>query len=294
MYNSAGAQPFGIILNSSSSTGSISDIPINEMIDMLDEHKAVIMRGFHPLLPEEFMNYANRYGPLLKWEFGEILNLRIEKKPLNHLFGSGRVEMHWDGAYLTEVPRFSVFQCLESSTEENGGETLFTDTVKFLEQASADDRDKWANTAISYSTQKAAHYSGAVTVPLVGVHPYTGKQVVRFIEPYNEDNLDVNPVHIHIDGMEPTEQESFLKDFINRLYKPDYMYRHRWQKGDFLIYDNNALLHGRSKIEENISRHLQRIHILVGEQNDQSRVPIFITDDQKVKRVNNTETSTVD
>lgn len=280
MYNNTNIQPFGLILSSSGSTKLIADIPANAMVDMLNEHKAVVMRGFPELSPEDFIAYAKRYGPLLKWEFGEILNLKIEKKPPNHLFGSGRVEMHWDGAYLTEVPRFSVFQCLESSSCENDGETLFTDTIKFLEKASIVDRKKWEETTISYRTQKAAHYSGAVTVPLVGVHPCTGKGNVRFIEPYNEDNMDVNPVHVSIDGMESAAQEAFLKNFTKKLYAPDFMYRHRWKKGDFLIYDNNALLHGRSKIKENVSRHLQRIHILDGNEYDISRSPVFIGHEQ--------------
>lgn len=276
MYSRKNLQPFGIILTSAGSTKSIMDIPADEMVGMLNEHKSVVMRGFQTLSPDEFIVYAKRYGPLLKWEFGEILNLRIEKKPPNHLFGSGRVEMHWDGAYLSEVPRFSVFQCLESSVEERGGATLFTDTVKFLEYASDDDRKRWAEIFINYSTQKAAHYSGAVTVPLVCVHPYTGQRSVRFIEPYNEDNMEVNPVQVSVEGMEPEEQIAFLKAFTRKLYESEFMYCHYWQKGDFLMYDNNALLHGRSKIKDNISRHLQRIHILDGNEYDISRVPVFL------------------
>ncbi len=276
MYSSASMQPFGLILTNTGSERSIADIPASEMVDMLNEHKAILMRGFSAMSPEDYIAHARRYGPLLKWEFGEILNLRIEKKPPNHIFSSGRVEMHWDGAYLADVPRFSIFQCLTSSIDAEGGETIFTDTVKFLEQASPDDRKMWKKTSISYSTQKVAHFGGAVTVPLVGVHPYTGKGIVRFIEPFNEDNMDVNPVHVNVENMEPTEQEAFLKDFTRRLYSPKFMYQHRWQKGDFLIADNNALLHGRSKLRQNISRHLQRIHILDGNENDASRTPIFL------------------
>ncbi len=60
------------------------------------------------------------------------------------------------------------------------------------------------------------------------------------------------------------------------MYDPRCMYRHSWHQGDYLIYDNHALLHGRSKIEGNIARHLQRIHILDGAPQDPSRAPHFL------------------
>jgi alpha-ketoglutarate-dependent taurine dioxygenase len=276
MYTRTRNQPFGLVLTNSGPPRSIADIPVGEMVEMLNEYKAILMRGFSALPEADFIAYAKRYGPLLNWEFGEILNLRVEKKPANHIFGSGRVEMHWDGAYLADVPRFGVFQCLESSAGAEGGETLFTDTVKFLEQASDADRKLWEGIRISYSTEKVAHFGGAVTVPLIDVHPYTGKAIVRFIEPYNEDNVEINPIQVTVEDMAKAEQEHFLRDFTRRLYAPEFMYRHRWEKGDFLMSDNNALLHGRSTLRQNISRHLQRIHILDGQENDISRAPIFL------------------
>lgn len=276
MYSSTTMQPFGLLVTSATPGQSVAAIPQDELIAMVEQHKAVVMRGFAPFGQDEFIAHARQFGPLLRWEFGELLNLRIEKKPANHLFGSGRVEMHWDGAYLTEVPRFSLFQCLRADHGEDGGETLFTDTERMLEIATPEERAAWSKASISYSTDKAAHYSGAVTVPLVGKHRDSGAPSVRFIEPFNEDNLEVNPVQVEVVGLPAAQQEAFLRGVIARLYDPRCMYRHRWQQGDFLIYDNHALLHGRSKIEGNIARHLQRIHVLDGEPLAPSRVPHFL------------------
>lgn len=274
MFRSTPITPFGVILTSNEPGRSVVDIAVEELVAQVEQHKAVVLRGFESLSSEQFIAHAKRFGPLLQWEFGELLNLRIEKQPLNHLFSSGRVEMHWDGAYLTEVPRFSLFQCLQASNDNDGGETLFTDTTKMLALATPDERAAWDDATISYSTAKAAHYSGAVTVPLVSNHK--GKATVRFIEPFNEDNLEVNPVHVEVLGVAQEQQESFLRAVIAHIYSPQCMYRHRWQRGDFLIYDNNVLLHGRSKVQGNIERHLQRIHVLEGSPQDPSRVPHFI------------------
>lgn len=262
MFRASEMYPFGATLTNTNGGYSLLDVPTAELEQIVEKHKAVVLRGFQLLPESDFIGFASKFGPLLKWEFGEILNLRIEKKPQNHLFTSGRVELHWDGAYIKDVPHFSLFQCLQSANDQHGGETLFTDTVKFVEEAKPEDLRRWSNIRISYRTDKAAHYSGDITVPLIGVHPYTGRSTIRYIEPYNEDNMSVNPVYVHVQGMNDTEQKDFLRDFTQRLYSPEYMYRHIWQRGDFLMYDNQALLHGRARILGNVSRHLQRIHIL--------------------------------
>lgn len=262
MFMSSHIHPFGITVTNTACNKSILDVPHDEIENMIAEHKAVVLRGFGLLDERDFINFASRLGPLLKWEFGEILNLRIEKKPQNHLFTAARVELHWDGAYISDVPRFSLFQCLHSDSDRTGGETLFTDTTKILKDASEEDRRRWSDMRIEYRTDKAAHYSGHITVPLVGVHPFTRQKTIRYIEPYNEDNMKINPVHVRVVDMDDSEQERFLRGFTQRLYAPDYMYRHIWRRGDFLIYDNHALLHGRARIEGNVARHLQRIHIL--------------------------------
>lgn len=262
MYNHQPIEPFGISVTEEEGHGSLWDLPPDELEQMVEENKVVVLRGFDILPEAEFTAVASRFGPLLTWEFGDILNLRIEKNPQNHLFTAGRVELHWDGAYIQDVPRFSLFQCLYSEAHAGGGETLFTNTVKLVSEASEDDRLFWSGVRINYRTDKAAHYSGDITVPLLGAHPYTQQPTIRYIEPYNEDNMEVNPVYIKVFGIGDLEEREFLEDFTARLYAPEVMYRHVWRRGDFLIYDNHALLHGRARIQGNVRRHLQRIHIL--------------------------------
>jgi alpha-ketoglutarate-dependent taurine dioxygenase len=277
MYRIENLKPFGIVMHCVGQPRSIDDIPANEMQDLINQYHLIVMRGFSSKIAEDLVTYANRYGPLLKWEFGELLNLRVENKPANHLFGAGRVEMHWDGAYLTDVPRYCVFQCLDSSEDGDGGETLFTDTVKLMAEASPEERRQWAKVVMHYSSDKVAHYGGDVTLPLVSVHQYSGQANLRFVEPFNEDNQEINPIAIRVvNGVDQVEEGQFLRSFTERIYGDDVMYRHRWQKGDYMIFDNSALLHGRSKMRSNVSRHLHRIHILNGKAFESSRKPFFI------------------
>jgi len=53
-----------------------------------------------------------------------------------------------------------------------------------------------------------------------------------------------------------------MKNITTTLYDPRYMYRHRWAVGDYMLIDNNSVLHGRARVEGNVKRHLKRVHIL--------------------------------
>lgn len=268
-------QPFGAIIRPTRGT-SLTDIAAGDIVDLMARYKLVVMRGFPGTDEAGMMNIAKRFGPLLRWEFGEVLNLKTVERPQNHLFRNGRVEMHWDGAYLTEVPPYSFFQCIHSSQSTLGGETLFTHTPRVVQHLDSATLARWSGAGIRYSSAKAAHYGGNITVPLLGKHPRTGEPVVRFIEPYNEDNADINPVDVHVEGLADHAQEAFLRDVIARIYAPDVMYRHTWVSGDFLIYDNLALLHGRACLQGNTHRHLQRIHILEDHGSLESRPAVFL------------------
>lgn len=275
MLNQTLLSPFGTLIHADKPSISPIDIPVQRIIALLQRHRLVVLRGFISLPDDEFIAFAQRFGPLLKWDFGEIFNLEIRKDPANHLFRAGRVEMHWDGAYLQEVPRYSLFQCIESS-EPEGGETIFTDTTRLLERIPGQELEYLRKLRITYRTDKKAHYSGNVTVPIISQDKYSGAMVVRFIEPFNEDNMDINPVDVIVNDMPENEQKEFLMSLTNRLYSDDVMYRHAWHTGDFLIYDNNILLHGRGRLQGNLRRKLKRIHIMEPNGSMESRQPVFI------------------
>jgi alpha-ketoglutarate-dependent taurine dioxygenase len=224
------------------------------------EHRLVLLRGFRQLSKDELVAFAQRLGTLLEWNFGRVLDLQIHPEPKNYLFTEGNVPYHWDGAFAEVVPRFQVFQCLH--TDGDGGETTFCDTVDLLKTASADEVSRWRQITISYQTEKQAHYGGEIKRPLISPHPITGEPTIRFAEPLNEQSIKLNPLYLEIEGHSPAAQQEFLAAFIPRLYQAPFYYEHRWQRGDLLVTDNHALLHGRTQMGGNVKRHLQRVHVI--------------------------------
>lgn len=69
--------------------------------------------------------------------------------------------------------------------------------------------------------------------PIVRTHADTGAE-----------SLYVNPGFTsHIDGFDRDESDWILKPLYAHATRPEYLYRHSWQKGDLLIWDNRSLMH---------------------------------------------------
>lgn len=86
---------------------------------------------------------------------------------------------------------------------------------------------------MSLSEEKRERIPNAVLHPLVRTHPQTGRKA-----------LYINPIRIEgIVELAEDEALSLLNDLLAHATQPQYEYRHRWEIGDLVIWDNRCLMH---------------------------------------------------
>ncbi len=69
--------------------------------------------------------------------------------------------------------------------------------------------------------------------PVVKTHPFTGRRW-----------LTINSVYTRfIEGLNPLEAEAVLQLLLRHMEKPEFEFRHYWQEGDLLIWDQQAVQH---------------------------------------------------
>src|SRR5262245_11811430 len=209
--------------------------------ELMESERLILIEEKEPI---DLIAFAERLGVIQEWSFGKINSLVRDPAKRNYLYTDRAVPFHWDGAFAARVPRYIVFQCLEAPS--TGGETLFTDGVKLLEETPGDTIEVWRNVRITYSTEKIVHYGAHFTSPLIARHPVTGEEVLRFAEPVH----DLNPVTLQ------GASDALIADLSRRLHAR--AYAHRWRPNQILIADNFAVLHGRNAFEGH--RHLQRVN----------------------------------
>lgn len=257
--------PFGAVLHAREGQ-RLADLDVEALKRIVASHRLLVLRGFEPVSAAELEDEARRYGDLLSWNFGNVLELVVHDKPQNYLFTEGNVPYHWDGAFAERVPALQVFQCVEAPEGDTGGETIFCDTLRVLERMGDEAERRLGDVEIAYSTDKLAHYGGAIRRKPLAPHPQTGAGTIRFAEPLNAETAQLNPLFIDVykDGEKLTDdaRDALFGWLIPKLYEPEVIYSHRWVPGDYLIADNHALLHGRAAFAKGGKRHLRRIHVL--------------------------------
>ncbi|KTD61934.1 TauD/TfdA family dioxygenase [Legionella spiritensis] len=241
------------------SQAPVTGWPLETLLNLATRHKIVLLRGFAPLEREELLDYCQSHARLLHWDFGPVMEMKVDKETRNYLFTQGDVPLHWDGAFYEE-PRFLLFHCLQAPTAGSGGETLFVNTESVWQEATTGQRQEWQALSLSFQTDKLAHYGGFITRKLVNRHPDTNHTIIRFAEPVGDDYL--NPVQVKVIDKSDRESAAFLQSLSTIMRAPQHCYSHQWQEGDFLIADNFSLLHGRNSFHHHTPRHLRRIQIL--------------------------------
>ena len=107
------------------------------------------------------------------------------------------------------------------------------------------ERDKGRSMAIRYDDSALA----TQLHPIARVHPETGRTA-----------LFVSPGYtIGIDGMANAEAQPLLMELFRHQVREDFVYRHRWQPGMLLLWDNRCVLHAATGGYDGHARLLHRI-----------------------------------
>lgn len=238
---------------------NIADVNVEQFKRCLQQFHLVVLRGFQILSKAELVSFAQSFGPLLAWAFGEVMEMKVQEKPTNYLFTEGDVPLHWDGAFY-KVPKYLLFHCVEAPLPGAGGETLFVNTENIWAESTPAEKKQWQDLKLHFQTEKLAHYGGEFSQRLVEVHPDTGKTILRFAEPVPATYL--NPVTVYVEDKSDLESKEIIASLRKRFYESHYQYVHTWLPNDILIADNYSLVHGRNKFLAFSPRHLRRIQIL--------------------------------
>ena len=140
---------------------------------------------------------------------------------------------HTDGITMERPPSFSILAA--HVLPETGGDTLFADMGHAWQTLSPAYRRLLRGLRGRHRAQRLAAVNPEDMLhPLVRTIPETGERVLY---------PGVAHIVVGIDGMTPAESRSLLDFLFAHAMRPDGMYRHRWQPGDVLIWDNRATMH---------------------------------------------------
>ena len=230
-----------------------------ELEAALEQHRVLLFRG-KPLTEEQQVRLTQVAGVLTYRGYGNYTDPTKKSSLVSNahkegLFGDGELSFHSDLSFTPHIlTARSLHALILPSYEDAGGETLFSDV-----ETAYDELDPELKTRVGpLQARFAATYDFGdrqETVefvrPLIGTHPKTGR---RFIAASRAVTKEVV-------GMERAEFRPLLKSLWAHMEQPKYVYRHRWQIGDTLFWDNVAVQHARTPFDPKEKRALRAVSV---------------------------------
>ena len=262
--------PFGIEVAADLSR-PLSPTMADRLRELFDEHKLLLFRNQH-LTESEQVEVLSLFGKVLgsNGEYREISS--------DGNLGSGPLAWHSDLAF-TEEP-FKILSLHAIEVNDGQSWTAFANSVTVLDRlppelrAQVEDID--AVTAISLiQSHRAVEFDVPDHIP-----QQTRRAIIRH-ERTGESVLYINLMQTaRIEGYTREGSDRLLKDLFSELYAEEHIYRHRWNNGDLVIWDNIALQHSRGDLTGMTPRRLQRV--CVANKSFFELLPQFKLDDPRI------------
>lgn len=172
----------------------------------------------------------------------------------------GEWEWHSDMSYIPVPPTFSLLHA--RVIPEEGGDTGFCSQVmaaKALPQALrarvANRTAKHDSTYGSSGELRPGMSPPASPIEALGhAHP-----ILRKVPTTGEEAIFLGRrTNGYIPGLPLAESEALLDELWAHATQPEFCYRHKWQVGQVVVWDNRMLLHMRYPVDESLNRFMWR------------------------------------
>ena len=193
------------------------------------------------------MNFLKRYTIKDRPLILQVSNIKENGKDIGHA-DAGRV-WHSDMSYEWNPPRMSVLYAREVPLSKDGeikGDTLFASAVQAYDSLSGEMKERCTGLKVVHDVAGRRRNTGTgtqdnaqreamekVVHPVIRTHPYTGRKAIY---------VNIGEC-VSIQGMKDEEALDLITELAATVIRPEFQYRHKWQVGDVLIWDNCALQH---------------------------------------------------
>jgi alpha-ketoglutarate-dependent taurine dioxygenase len=230
--------------------------------EALEANGALVFKGLH-LDDDTQVAFSRRLGEVEKLGRGErpeIFQVTLDpaKNP-SAPYLKGTFQWHIDGC-TDDIPIMATVLSAHAVAEA-GGETEFASTYGAYE-ALPDDEKARADAMRVVHTIEASQR-------LHNPNP-TEEEVARWrMRPPKEHplvwrhrdgrrSLVIGATASHIVGMDEDEGRAILRDLLEHATAPERVYRHTWEVGDLVIWDNRGVLHRACEYDAGSARDMHR------------------------------------
>ena len=265
----------GIDLTKPLSTESVSAIH-----DGMDEYAVLFFRG-QPLTADEQLAFSKQLGEIehaigtslrddkdarLPTTFADVSNLDRDERPFDindrrRLFAIGNRLWHSDSSFKVIPAKYSILHAI--SIPSRGGNTEFAhmpsaydaldeETKGEIDDLICEHSQIFSRQQVGFTelTKEEIERFEPVRQRLIRRHPKTGRK-----------SLYLSSHAGRIDGLSVPDAKLLLLDLVNHATQKKFVYIHKWQMGDLVMWDNRQTMHRVRPFPVNEPRDMRRTTI---------------------------------
>lgn len=256
--------PFGALVQGVDLRHPLDDATFGHIRDALFRHQLLVLRG-PEFAPADQIRFSARFGALRPSNMRafvlpdqpEIFVVSNVKDGHRHVgvFDAG-LFWHSDGSFMPTPHGVLALHALEVPHDDAGrplGDTLFASTCLAYDaliptqQRRIEGLRACNSMLLRYQqTRRSGRQTDVLSAttpremesehPVARVHPVTGRKCIYVNEGYTT----------HIVGLPEAKSQALIAELTAHCARPAFQYRHVWQAGDLVVWDNQATQHKAS------------------------------------------------
>jgi len=238
------------------------------------EHPVILIRN--QLLDErEQIHFSKQFGEInihvrtdirsrSNPEVVLVSNLQLESGQHIGALASGEAKWHTDSCYKPKPDTGSILYAVE--VPEDGGETAWANTQLAYDALSEKMKSQvdglrgefaYQIYSVDITAEPDVHairdLTPDVVHPMVLTQPGSGRK-----------GLYLDPLQTYgIEGIPPSESRPFLDKLVAHMTAPAFVFQHKWQRGDIVLWDNCRVLHQREPFDPDTPRLMKRTTVFL-------------------------------
>jgi alpha-ketoglutarate-dependent taurine dioxygenase len=233
------------------------------VLEALEANGVLVFRGLH-VDDRTQVAFSKRLGPVetfrLDPELPEIFRVTLDpaKNP-SAAYLRGTFAWHIDG--LTEDVPIMATILSAHAVAASGGETEFASTYQAYDDLTDAERERFESVRIvhTFEASQRMHIPDPTPeqVAMWRTRPSKEHPLV-WQHRSGRRSLVLGATASHVVGMAEDESRAFLDGLLARATAPARVYRHEWEVGDMVIWDNRGVLHRACPYDPSSPRDMHR------------------------------------
>lgn len=237
----------------------IGDAELERYRDALHTYKVLVFRD-QDITKEQLLEFSKRWGPLAEHimpgaasedyeQINVLSNADKDGKPSGKHPDPTAKRWHTDRSYMPKPALATLLYGVE--VPRVGGDTLFANAAMAYDSLPQDVRRQIDRLNAIHSVEHSRRDGGVALAtdyelkrappirhPLARVHPATGKKSVYC------------GCHAwKVEGLHDADGRKLLDYLIDFAVQPRFVYRHKWRKHDFVMWDNRCTFHAATDFD---------------------------------------------